>query len=83
MSLSGHHTPNGTIYDEPKLCTLEQLPPTTHLLSPHAPDLQAALNISTLQWHTVQPNAAHIATLLPSLTPTPHSEVQVLYLRTP
>ncbi len=82
-ALSGNHSDIGTTYLEPTLCEAKDLPTQTHLLSPHAPDLQATLNKRDLHWHAVQPSASHIASLLPNLTPTPAKDVQVLYLRTP
>ena len=75
--LPGHHTSSGTTYSEPALSTTSDLPQNTALLSPHS----TTLITKDLQWHSVQPNAAHLASLLSTLTPTHH--IEVLYLRTP
>ncbi len=80
-SLSGNHS-DQTTYDEPTLCTLISLDAGPHL-SPHAIDLQALVNDPTQEWHSVQPNACHLAAQLHTLTPTPATDCSVLYLRTP
>lgn len=72
----------GPDYQKPELILLEDLKNISDpILSPHAPDLQARLGAKSLTWHAVQPNAAHIASQLPTLIPT--NNLQVTYLRNP
>lgn len=80
-ALSGNHS-NTTTYNTPELLPLDALG-SGPFLSPQAIDLQAKLNNSAQEWHSVQPSAKHLASQLQTLTPIPATSCEVLYLRTP